>query len=41
MKKLNNKATLVFNTLIRSMNGEQHLKIDNTDGVFMPITWNI
>ena len=38
MKKLNKKAALVFNTLISKMNGEQHLKIDNTDGVFMPIT---
>jgi starvation-inducible outer membrane lipoprotein len=38
MKKLNKKAALVFNTLIGKMNGEQHLKIDNTDGAFMSIT---
>jgi hypothetical protein len=38
MKKLNKIAALVFNTLISKMNGEQHLKIDNTEGVFMAIT---
>ena len=38
MKKINQKAAKVFNNMIALMNGEQHLKIDNTEGSFMPLS---
>ncbi len=35
MKKLNQKATKVFNTVIEKLNGSDHIKIDNSS--FMPL----
>ncbi|NPE30774.1 hypothetical protein HNV12_23035 [Methanococcoides sp. SA1] len=37
MKRINQKATQVFNKLIKLMKGEDHLKLDNSNGAFMPI----
>ncbi len=38
MKKINQKAAKVFNTLLGKMNGEDHLKLDNSEGSFMPVS---
>jgi len=35
MKKLNQKSTKVFNTIIEKMNGSDYIKIDNS--AFMPL----
>jgi hypothetical protein len=37
MKKLNKKAARVFNAMIKLMGENDHLKIDNTNGTFMPV----
>lgn len=37
MKRINQKAAQVFNTLINLMKGEDLLKLDNVNGAFMPI----
>lgn len=38
MKKINQKATKVFNKLIELMDGKDYLKLDNSDGSFMPLS---
>lgn len=38
MKKLSLKAAQVFNTLIEKMEGKDYLKLDNSDGAFMPLS---
>lgn len=37
MKKINQSAAKVFNTLIRLMDNKQNLKLDNSNEVFMPV----
>ncbi len=37
MQKINKQAAEIFNKMIELMNGEDHLKIDNTEGTFMPV----
>lgn len=38
MKKINQKAAKIFNVLIKQMKGEDHLKLDNSNGAFMPVS---
>lgn len=38
MKKINQKAAKIFNALIKQMKGEDHLKLDNSNGAFMPVS---
>jgi hypothetical protein len=38
MKKINQKAAKIFNALIKQMKGEDHLKLDNSKGAFMPVS---
>ena len=38
MKTINKKSAEVFIRLIKLMDGKQHLKIDNTDNTFMPLS---
>lgn len=37
MRKINKEAASIFNKLVKLMNGENHARIDNTNGVFMPV----
>lgn len=37
-KKLNAKSTKVFEQIIAQLNGKNHVKIDNSNGAFMPVT---
>jgi hypothetical protein len=37
MKNLSKKAATVFNAMIKLMGENDHLKIDNTNGTFMPV----
>jgi len=40
MKALNKTATRTFNAILASLGDQEHAKIDNTDGVFMPLSVN-
>lgn len=38
MKKINQQSAQVFKALLDKMNGEDYLKLDNSEGSFMPLS---
>jgi len=41
MRQLNKGATKTFNKVVSIMGSESHIKIDNTDGVFMSLSFEL
>lgn len=37
LKKLNAKSTKVFEQIIAQLDGKNHIRIDNTEGAYMPV----
>lgn len=39
MKPINKTAAIIFDHLVSLLNGENHIKIDNSNGIFMPLSF--